>query len=142
VIGNLLMTARTPSGTAVALVGMRGRVAGRPAGAASHPLVIASVGPPRSPCRSIPLSHALLFSLTGASMAGALFAAVLAWCSPSHGAHRHAEWLRGWRECVTGADRRAAFRVSLVRRCHRMFCAWRGWPAGGSVAKYVSPALD
>src|SRR5207247_48889 len=75
-IGNLLMTARTPSGTAVPLVGMRGRWLADRLARASHPLVIASVGAAFALSFDT-LSHALLFSLTGASMAGALFGAML-----------------------------------------------------------------
>ena len=75
-IANLAAVLRTPAGAHVALIGLRGRwLSGRFA-RASHPAVIASVGAAFAVSFDT-VSHALAFSLAGATMAGALFAAVL-----------------------------------------------------------------
>ena len=137
-IGNLLMTARTPSGTAVPLVGMRGRWLAERLARASHPLVIASAGAAFALSFDT-ISHALLFSLTGASMAGALFAAVLGIVFTLGMALT--DTLNGWwvARVVAGADRRAAF----VSRCVSVAiaCLCLALAAGG-FAKYVLPALE
>src|SRR5882762_8382513 len=137
-IGNLLMTARTPSGTAVPLVGMRGRWLPDRLARASHPLVIASVGAAFALSFDT-LSHALLFSLTGASMAGALFAAMLGIVFTL--GMVLTDTLNGWwvARLVAGADRRAA----LVSRCVSVAIAFLCLAlAAGGVAKYVLPALE
>lgn len=73
---NLLAVLRTPAGSRVALIGLRGRwLTGRLAGS-SHPAVIASAGAAFAVSFDT-VSHAAAFSLTGATMAGALFAAAL-----------------------------------------------------------------
>lgn len=75
-VANLAALLRTPAHSPVALVGLRGRwLAGRLA-RASHPALIASVGAAFAVSFDT-VSHALAFSLTGATMAGALFAALL-----------------------------------------------------------------
>jgi high-affinity nickel-transport protein len=137
-IANLLMTARTPSGTAVPLVGMRGRwLADRLVGA-SHPLVIACVGAAFALSFDT-ISHALLFSLTGASMAGALFAAMLGVVFTL--GMVVTDTLNGWwvARVVTGADRRAAF----VSRCVSVAIAFLCLAlAAGGFAKYLLPGLE
>jgi nickel/cobalt transporter (NiCoT) family protein len=75
-IGNLLSLARTPDGTRVALVGLRGRWLTERLARASHPAVIAAIGAAFAVSFDT-VSHALAFSLSGAAMAGALFAALL-----------------------------------------------------------------
>jgi high-affinity nickel-transport protein len=73
---NLLAVLRTPADSRVALIGLRGRWLTERVAGSSHPAVIASVGAAFAVSFDT-VSHALAFSLTGATMAGALFAAVL-----------------------------------------------------------------
>ena len=73
---NLLAVLRTPRGSRVALIGLRGRWLTDRLARASHPAVIASIGAAFAVSFDT-VSHALAFSLTGATMAGVLFAALL-----------------------------------------------------------------
>lgn len=75
-IANFAAVLRTPAGGRVALIGLRGRWLSERIARASHPAVIASVGAAFAISFDT-VSHALAFSLTGATMAGALFAAAL-----------------------------------------------------------------
>jgi nickel/cobalt transporter (NiCoT) family protein len=75
-IANLLSLARTPAGVRVALVGLRGRWLTERLARASHPAVIAAIGAAFAVSFDT-VSHALAFSLSGATMAGVLFAALL-----------------------------------------------------------------
>src|SRR5258708_33309993 len=131
------MTARTPSGTAVPLVGMRGRGLADRLARASHPLVIASVGAAFALSFDT-LSHALLFSLTGASMAGALFAAMLGIVFTL--GMVLTDTLNGWwvARVVTGADRRAAFVSRFVSVANPFLCLAL---AAVGVAQVVPPGL-
>lgn len=75
-LANLTMLFRTPREQAVPLVAIRGRwFAGQLSGA-SHPVLIASIGAAFALSFDT-ISHALMFSLTGAAMAGWLFATLL-----------------------------------------------------------------
>ena len=105
---------------------------------ASHPLVIASVGAAFALSFDT-LSHALLFSLTGASMAGALFAAMLGIVFTL--GMVLTDTLNSWwvAKLVSGVDRRAAF----VSRCVSVAIAFLCLAlAAGGIAKYVLPALE
>lgn len=73
---NLVAALRAPSNSAVRLIGVRGRWLTERLAGSSHPAVIASVGAAFAVSFDT-VSHALAFSLTGATMAGALFAALL-----------------------------------------------------------------
>lgn len=75
-IANLRAVVSTPNGTRVALIGLRGRWLTERLARASHPAVIASIGAGFALSLDT-VSHALAFSLSGASMAGAFFAGVL-----------------------------------------------------------------
>ena len=75
-LANLLAVLRTPGGSRVALIGLRGRWLTARLARASHPAVIASVGAAFAVSFDT-VSHALAFSLTGATMAGVLFAGLL-----------------------------------------------------------------
>lgn len=75
-IANLRAIARTPTGKRVALIGLRGRWLTDRLARASHPAVIASIGAAFAVSFDT-VSHALVFSLSGATMAGALFAGLL-----------------------------------------------------------------
>lgn len=73
---NLVAVLRTPAGAPVTLIGLRGRWLTERIARSSHPAVIASVGAAFALSFDT-VSHAAAFSLTGATMAGALFAALL-----------------------------------------------------------------
>ena len=75
-IANLASLARTPAHSPVPLVGLRGRWLTERLARASHPAVIASVGAAFAVSFDT-VTHALAFSLSGATMAGVLFAGVL-----------------------------------------------------------------
>lgn len=73
---NLAMLFRTPAGHGVPLIGIRSRWFARKLAGASHPVFIASIGAAFALSFDT-ISHALVFSLTGATLAGWLFATVL-----------------------------------------------------------------
>lgn len=75
-IVNLVAALRTPAGASVPLIGVRSRWLTERVGRSSHPAFIASVGAAFA-LSFDSVSHALAFSLTGATLAGALFAALL-----------------------------------------------------------------
>jgi high-affinity nickel-transport protein len=75
-VTNLVAVLRTPAGAPVTLIGLRGRWLTERVARSSHPAVIASVGAAFALSFDT-VSHAAAFSLTGATMAGALFAALL-----------------------------------------------------------------
>jgi high-affinity nickel-transport protein len=106
-LANLLAALRTAAGQPVALVGLRGRWLAERLARATHPAVIAAVGAAFALSFDT-ISHALLFSVTGASLAGGLFAALLGVVFTLGMALTDA--LNGlWvARLVSGADRRAA----------------------------------
>jgi high-affinity nickel-transport protein len=73
---NLMIVFRTPGSDAVPLVGLRSRWFADQLARTSHPVFIASIGAAFALSFDT-ISHALVFSLTGATMAGWLFAALL-----------------------------------------------------------------
>jgi high-affinity nickel-transport protein len=75
-VANLASLARTPAHRAVPLVGLRARWLTERLARASHPALIASVGAAFALSFDT-VSHALAFSLSGATMAGVLFAGLL-----------------------------------------------------------------
>jgi high-affinity nickel-transport protein len=75
-LANLTTVFRTPGGKAVALVGIRSRWFAEQLSRTSHPVFIASIGAAFALSFDT-ISHALMFSLTGASLAGWLFATLL-----------------------------------------------------------------
>ena len=75
-LGNLAMLSRTPGGRSVALVGIRSRWFAEQLSRGSHPVFIAAIGAAFALSFDT-ISHALVFSLTGATMAGWLFALLL-----------------------------------------------------------------
>src|SRR5256885_8556552 len=74
--GNLSAALRAAPGAPVELVGLRGRWLTERLARASHPAVIAAVGAAFALSFDT-ISHALVFSMTGASLAGWAFAAIL-----------------------------------------------------------------
>lgn len=75
-LANLVFVVRAPGERAVGLVGIRGRWFAEQLGRSSHPAFIAAIGAAFALSFDT-ISHALVFSLTGASLAGWLFAIVL-----------------------------------------------------------------
>jgi len=75
-LANLLMLLRTPGERAVPLVGIRSRWFAERLSGASHPVFVAAIGAAFALSFDT-ISHALVFSLTGAAMAGWLFATLL-----------------------------------------------------------------
>jgi len=75
-VANLLMLFRTPADRPVPLAGIRSRWFAEQLGRTSHPVLIASIGAAFALSFDT-VSHALAFSLTGAAMAGWLFATLL-----------------------------------------------------------------
>jgi len=75
-LANLAMLSRTPGGRSVALVGIRSRWFAEQLSRGSHPVFIAAIGAAFALSFDT-ISHALVFSLTGATMAGWLFALLL-----------------------------------------------------------------
>ena len=75
-IANLLAVLRAAPGVPVPLVGLRGHWLSERLAGASHPAVIAAVGASFALSFDT-ISHALVFSMTGASLAGWFFAAGL-----------------------------------------------------------------
>jgi high-affinity nickel-transport protein len=73
---NLAMSLRTPQGAQVPTVGLRGRWLTERLSRASHPIVVAAIGAAFALSFDT-LSHALLFSASGATAAGWLVAAAL-----------------------------------------------------------------
>jgi len=73
---NLLLSLRTPQGQRVQVAGIRGRWLVDRLGSASHPIVVAAIGAAFAVSFDT-LSHALLFSASGATAAGWLVAAAL-----------------------------------------------------------------
>lgn len=75
-LANLAMAWRTPAERPVPLVGLRGRWLTEQVSRSSHPVFIASIGAAFALSFDT-ISHALAFSLSGAALAGWVFATVL-----------------------------------------------------------------
>jgi nickel/cobalt transporter (NiCoT) family protein len=75
-LANLAMAWRTPAEQPVPLVGLRGRWLAEQLARGSHPVFIAAIGAAFALSFDT-ISHALAFSLTGAALAGWLFATLL-----------------------------------------------------------------
>ena len=75
-LANLMMVFRTPAERSVPLVGLRSRWFADQLTRTSHPVFIASIGAAFALSFDT-ISHALVFSLTGATMAGWIFATLL-----------------------------------------------------------------
>ncbi|HEY1290986.1 MAG TPA: nickel transporter [Burkholderiales bacterium] len=75
-LANLAMAWRTPAERPVPLVGLRGHWLAGHASRASHPAFVAAIGAAFALSFDT-ISHALAFSVTGAALAGGLFATLL-----------------------------------------------------------------
>jgi high-affinity nickel-transport protein len=138
-IANLLLLRRARADEPVAPLGLRGRWLAERLGQASHPVVIAAVGAAFALSFDT-VSHALLFSLTGASMAGWLFALALGLLFTLGMVITDA--LNGWwvARMMAGADRRAARASRLMSSVVAFLCLGL---AAASIAKYeAGPGLS
>jgi high-affinity nickel-transport protein len=137
-ISNLLMTLRTPAGSRVPLVGLRARWLSDRLGQASHPMLIASVGAAFALSFDT-ISHALVFSLTGATMAGWLFALALGVVFTLGMVFTDA--LNGWwvAKMINGADRRAAAASRVMSGSICFLCLAL---AVAGIGKFAVPAMD
>ena len=111
-VANSMMVFRTPAGSVVPLVGMRSRWFAEQLGRTGHPMFIAAIGAAFALSFDT-ISHALVFSLTGATLAGWVFATLLGLVFTLGMVLTDA--LNGWwvARLVRGAERRA-LRASRV----------------------------
>jgi high-affinity nickel-transport protein len=134
-LANLIMVFRTPAGRSVPLVGMRSRWFADQLARTSHPMFIASIGAAFALSFDT-ISHALVFSLTGATMAGWLFATLL---GPVFTLGMVlTDVLNGWwvAKMINGADRRA-LRASRVMSIAIAFLCLA--IAAGALAEHALP---
>src|SRR5688500_16695622 len=134
-VANLLAVFRARPGEPVYLVGLRGRWLAERLARASHPMVIASVGAAFALSFDT-ISHALLFSLTGASMAGWLFALGLGLVFTLGMVLTDA--VNGWwvAKMIAGADGRAARASRAMSMAIAFLCLAL---AGAGIAQYAVP---
>lgn len=118
---NLAAVFRTPADRSVALIGLRSRWFADRLARASHPVFIASIGAAFALSFDT-ISHALLFSLTGATMAGWLFAALLGLVFTLGMVLTDA--LNGWwvAHLVRSADRRALRASRIMSTAIALLC--------------------
>jgi high-affinity nickel-transport protein len=138
---NLLALLRAAPGAPVPLVGLRGHWLSERLARASHPAVIAAVGAAFALSFDT-ISHALVFSMTGASLAGWFFAAVLGVVFTAGMAFTDA--LNGLfvARLVAGADARAAAASRWMSGAIALLCLGL---AAFSLAKYppnLAPLLS
>ena len=138
---NLLALLRAAPGAPVPLVGLRGHWLSERLARASHPAVIAAVGAAFALSFDT-ISHALVFSMTGASLAGWFFAAVLGVVFTMGMAFTDA--LNGLfvARLVAGADARAAAASRWMSGAIALLCLGL---AAFSLAKYpadLAPLLS
>jgi nickel/cobalt transporter (NiCoT) family protein len=138
-IANLLLVFRARADEPIAPLGLRGRWLAERLGQASHPVVIAAVGAAFALSFDT-VSHALVFSLTGASMAGWAFALVLGLVFTLGMVITDA--LNGWwvARMIAGADRRAAQMSRVMSSAIALLCLGL---AAASIARFeAGPALS
>ena len=137
-VANLMMALRARPGQPVSLVGLRGKWVAERLGRSSHPVVIAAVGAAFALSFDT-ISHALLFSLTGASMAGWAFALALG--AVFTFGMMATDALSGWwtARMIAAADRRAALASRAMSTAIAFLCLAL---AGAGMAKFALPALD
>lgn len=138
-MANLLMVFRARPGEPVAAVGLRGRWLAERLGQASHPVVIACVGAAFALSFDT-ISHALVFSLTGASMAGWAFALGLGLVFTLGMVVTDA--LNGWwvAKMIAGADARASSASRIMSMAIAFLCLAL---AAAGIARYaVAPHVS
>jgi high-affinity nickel-transport protein len=130
-IANLLAVLRTPVGSRVALIGLRGRWLTDRLARASHPAVIASVGAAFALSFDT-VSHALLFSVSGwefAAALGLMFTLGMVVTDAFNGL-----WVA---KMMAGADRRAAAASQWMSAAVAFLCLAI---AGGAALKNLLPS--
>jgi len=137
-VANIALLWRTPAGRAVALAGVKSRLLPERLAQASHPAVIAAVGAAFALSFDT-VSHALLFSMTGATLAGAAYAGLLGVVFTAGMALTDA--LNGlWvARFVQGADRGAARASRVMSAAIACLCLVI---AALGIAKYAAPGLE
>jgi high-affinity nickel-transport protein len=132
---NVLAAWRAQPGERLSLAGLRGRWLVERLGQASHPVVVAGVGAAFALSFDT-ISHALLFSVTGASMAGWVFALALGLVFTAGMVLTDA--LNGWfvAKLVRGADARAARASRIMSAAIGLLCLGL---AIGALAQYPMP---
>jgi high-affinity nickel-transport protein len=138
---NLLAVLRAAPGVPVPLVGLRGHWLSERLACASHPAVIAAVGAAFALSFDT-ISHALVFSMTGASLAGWFFAAVLGVVFTAGMAFTDAVNGLFVARLVAGADARAAAASRCMSIAIALLCLGL---AAFSLAKYpagLAPMLS
>jgi high-affinity nickel-transport protein len=140
-VANLVTALRTAPAQPVALAGMRGHWLPERLARASHPAVIVAVGAAFALSFDT-ISHALVFSMTGASLAGWAFAAVLGVVFTGGMALTDAASGLWVARLVRSADRRAAQASRIMSIAVAFLCLAL---AGLGVAKYpasLAPVLS
>src|SRR5205085_5033554 len=140
-LANLITALRAVPGQPVALSGMRGHWLPARLARASHPAVIAAVGAAFALSFDT-ISHALVFSMTGASLAGRAFAAILGVVFTAGMALTDAASGLWVARLVRSADQRAATASRIMSIAVAFLCLALG---GLGVAKYpanLAPMLS
>lgn len=137
-VANLAMSLRTPAGARVETVAVRGRWLVDRLGGASHPIVVAAIGAAFAVSFDT-LSHALLFSASGATAAGWLVAAVLGLVFTAGMVLTDA--LNGWwvARMIGSSDARAARASRIMSVTVAVLCFAI---AAVGIAKLSLPAVD
>ena len=135
---NLAMSLRTPRGARVPTVGVRGRWLVERLGSASHPVVVAAIGAAFAVSFDT-LSHALLFSASGATAAGWVVAAALGFVFTAGMVLTDA--LNGWwvARMIGSSDARAARASRVMSVTVAVLCFAI---AAVGVAKLAHPSVD
>jgi nickel/cobalt transporter (NiCoT) family protein len=129
------MVFRTPAGRSVPLVGLRSRWFADQLTRTSHPVFIASIGAAFALSFDT-ISHALVFSLTGATMAGWIFATLLGLVFTLGMVLTDA--LNGWwvAKMIRGADRRSMLASRVMSIAISFLCLAI---AAGALAEHSLP---
>lgn len=135
---NLAMSLRTPQGARVPTVAVRGRWFAERLGGASHPVVVAAIGAAFAVSFDT-LSHALLFSASGATASGWVVAAALGLVFTA--GMVLTDSLNGWwvARMIGSSDARALRASRFMSVTVALLCFAI---AGAGIAKFAHPALD
>jgi high-affinity nickel-transport protein len=134
-VANVLAALRARPGELLLPIGMRGRWLAERLGPASHPVVVAGVGAAFALSFDT-ISHALLFSVTGVSVAGWAFALALGLVFTLGMVLTDA--LNGWwvAKLIAGADARAARGARIMSAAIGLLCLGL---AASALSQYTLP---
>jgi len=145
---NLAMSLRTPQGARVPTVALRGRWLVERVGSASHPVVVAAIGAAFAVSFDT-LSHAILFSASGATAAGWLVAAALGLVFTA--GMVFTDTLNGWwvARLIGSSDARAARASRVMSVTVAVLCfliaaaaaARAAWPTLDEAAEILAPYI-